>query len=296
MDPKETVGKTFGCIQVERVEKERISNGHTRSMCYGRCINCGASVKYAFSELHRRPPSGCKACPNEFRAHPANKDLTGAEFPAFRVLGREGAALGAKTLWRCSCKICGQECLIPQRYLPIYKSCGCLAQKSREAGQKYNQEIIHQDGTSYSAIRPERALNCNNTSGVRGVCKGQKRAWRAYITIRRRQISLGEYDSIEAAIAARKAGEEKYYTPAIEAFEADGVAVKGAYVPKRSDRAQTQNIRQIGNRYAVKLYLKGKCITVGTFDTLDAAIAARDSARADLGMAPVMGHSKTKDG
>lgn len=49
----------------------------------------------------------------------------------------------------------------------------------------------------------------NNTSGINGVSKSRNGKWRAYITVNRRQMSLGVYDKIEEAIKARYCAEEK---------------------------------------------------------------------------------------
>lgn len=65
------------------------------------------------------------------------------------------------------------------------------------------------------------------------MCRGQQKAYRAYISIRRKHIHLGEFDTLEEAAAARKAGEEKYFSPERAAFEADGITVKGPYKPKK---------------------------------------------------------------
>jgi hypothetical protein len=44
-----------------------------------------------------------------------------------------------------------------------------------------------------------------------GVCRAPRDRWRAYISVNRRQISLGYYASLEDAIQARIAGERKYF-------------------------------------------------------------------------------------
>lgn len=61
-------------------------------------------------------------------------------------------------------------------------------------------------------------INSKNTSGYKGVSlmkarpgKRKKDAWRAYITVRGKQINLGIYENKEDAIMARKLAEEKYF-------------------------------------------------------------------------------------
>ncbi|HJB28112.1 MAG TPA: AP2 domain-containing protein [Candidatus Blautia faecavium] len=64
------------------------------------------------------------------------------------------------------------------------------------------------------SILETRKINNNNTSGVRGVSYRKNRGkWRAYIKIKRKNIHLGNFDTKEDAIAARKAAEEKWFGP-----------------------------------------------------------------------------------
>lgn len=148
------------------------------------------------------------------------------------VLSMEGEAKGIATMWRCRCKACEKECVVQQSHLKEYKSCGCLSKKGREAGMTISQ-TLHKNGTYYSALLDSRKLNGNNTSGARGVSKGQRKAYRAYINLRRKQVYLGEYDTLEEAVAARKEAEQKYYAPELEELEAEGIRVKGAYKPQK---------------------------------------------------------------
>jgi len=57
-------------------------------------------------------------------------------------------------------------------------------------------------------------IRTNNKSGVTGVswC-GKCGAWRAYITVSKQHIFLGQYKNFSDAVAARKAAEEKYFGP-----------------------------------------------------------------------------------
>jgi hypothetical protein len=55
-------------------------------------------------------------------------------------------------------------------------------------------------------------VSSNNKSGTRGVIYDTKsKKWRAEIKINGKHISLGRYDKLEDAVAARKAAEEKYF-------------------------------------------------------------------------------------
>lgn len=57
-----------------------------------------------------------------------------------------------------------------------------------------------------------KGVNPNNTSGYIGVTWDKvHNKWFAHIRVNWKQKNLGYYDNIEDAIAARKAGEEKYF-------------------------------------------------------------------------------------
>lgn len=230
----DVIGKVFGCVKVDRIERHIFPSGHAATMCHGHCIQCGGEVSRTLSALRKRPPKYCKNCPKWSRADPP-KVHPGQEFPGLVVLAMAGEPKGIATMWRCRCKVCGRECIVDQRHLKAYKSCGCLSKKERAAGNDFHRTLFR-DGTCYPALLETRKLNKNSQSGVRGVCRGNKKAYRAYINIRRKQIGLGEYDTLEEAAAARKAAEEKYYGPEIAAFEADGISVKGPYKPKKSKK------------------------------------------------------------
>lgn len=229
----EIIGKVFGCVKVDKLERHRFPSGHTVTKCYGHCIHCGAPVARTLSEIKHNPPKHCKNCPKWSRAEPP-KVHPGQEFPGLIILAMVGEPKGIATMWRCRCKVCGSECIVDQSHLKVYKSCGCLSKKEREAGLDFYRSLC-KDGTCYSSLLESRKINKNSSTGVRGVCRGHRKAYRAYISIRRKHISLGEYDTLEEAAAARKAGEEKYFSPERAAFEADGVTVKGPYKPKKGE-------------------------------------------------------------
>ena len=56
-----------------------------------------------------------------------------------------------------------------------------------------------------------RKRNKNSGTGITGVSAYHNGRYRAYITVDRKQISLGCYDDISDAIAARKAAEQRYF-------------------------------------------------------------------------------------
>lgn len=62
-----------------------------------------------------------------------------------------------------------------------------------------------------------RGLQSNNTTGYKGVYfDKRRRVWKAWVKVSGKLITLGSYPKKEEAIAARQAGEEKYYLPQLE--------------------------------------------------------------------------------
>ncbi len=62
-----------------------------------------------------------------------------------------------------------------------------------------------------------RGLQSNNKTGYKGVYHDRRYGtWNARVTVNRKTIHLGTFSTKEEAIAARKAGEEKYYLPQLE--------------------------------------------------------------------------------
>lgn len=65
---------------------------------------------------------------------------------------------------------------------------------------------------SYQQNQFNKSIGNRNTSGTIGVSyRKDKGKWRAYIIINNKQISLGNFENIEDAIAARKKAEVEYY-------------------------------------------------------------------------------------
>lgn len=73
--------------------------------------------------------------------------------------------------------------------------------------QKNNLRVCTQLLNSFN-----HKVNSVNTSGTTGVSYHKKNMkWRAYITVRDKQINLGSYNKLDDAIIVRKQAEEKYF-------------------------------------------------------------------------------------
>lgn len=208
------IGQQYGGVIVDDVVEGLYGRNVRRLSCH--CATCGARCgQYTAAALIKRPPLGCPDCSRKLRL--SSPDLAGTETDAFIIIERVGAPDGIRTRWRCTCKRCGNSCVVEQKHLRVYKSCGCLADEARAKGRDLITGQAAVDGTMLFAITPDRALNKNSTTGVRGVSfHKEKQKFRAYINLRRKQISIGLYDTLEEAAAARAAAEEKYYAPILE--------------------------------------------------------------------------------
>ena len=136
---------------------------------------------------------------------------------------------GRDALCRCSCGT------IKKMFLSTVisgraKSCGC----KRNAGHEQESEQAMAAGRAYKeAFTAEgltvmylgKKVNKNSSTGITGVGvyrnkRTGEEMYRAYITVKRKQIALGLYSDINDAIAARKAAEEKYFEPLQERVDA----------------------------------------------------------------------------
>ncbi len=275
-NPDEYIGRVFGYLKVEKVELRRLSSGHTCSYAIGHCIHCGAPVSYCVGALSRIADR-CPSCRKPHYSAPPPK----SEYPAFTVLEQIGDPRGNDTIWKCRCKVCGNLCEVPQGKLKKYKSCGCLMEKGRDKGFSVVQELRH-NGTFLPAISPDRALNKNSSTGIKGVNKSKDGKYRAVIVLRGKQIYLGQYPTIEAAAEARRRAEEKYFSPEFAEWEAQGGdwrQIKGAYQRKTEPKPKSMkniSLRRSKGKYCVTLIHRGQHINIGYFSTLPEAIAARD--------------------
>lgn len=108
---------------------------------------------------------------------------------------------------------------------------------------------------------------CNNTTGYIGVCK-TRWGWQSYVTLEGRRRHLGYYQSAGKAARVRNQWLKDPTQP----------------LPRKDRRADnTSGVtgvvwhKQVGKWYA-RLWNKGKATSLGLFDTLEEAKAARERA------------------
>lgn len=146
-------------------------------------------------------------------------DLVGQTFGDLKVLAlseTRGKWGGTDAVWKCRC-VCDNVIELRTCDLKngVYTSCGCKRDEKRDAGARKHIESDKVNGTRKSALKAK--LHANNSSGVKGVrFNPQRGKWTAHIGFQGKQINLGYYEKFDDAVAARKAGEEKYHKPILD--------------------------------------------------------------------------------
>ena len=143
--------------------------------------------------------------------HYLSEDLTGKTFNHLKVTGYSHLPW-YKAFWNCLCE-CGNTTVVRSDYLKNGNtvSCGCIAKQTLNAGRtKLKKAFV--DGTNVRQISPNRKLNSNNKTGVKGVCwSSQIQKYRAQITFKGKVYHLGFYESLDDAAKARKHAEENLF-------------------------------------------------------------------------------------
>lgn len=131
--------------------------------------------------------------------------------PLKRLPDEVDSAANLRYLCKCDC---GREVVMTYGQLKKTRSCGCLRKETsaalmdgiKEDGYDKIQDARIDGTITYSL---EQKIRKNNTSGVKGVSRTKSGKYRAYINLRRTQINLGYYDTLEEAALARREGEKK---------------------------------------------------------------------------------------
>lgn len=195
---RDLTGQRFGRLVCMEPTQLRSMNGSTVWKCMCDCGNkCLAVSKQLLSGYKKS--CGCWG-------HPPLKDFVGNKFGQLTVMEYAGKQDGMHR-WKCLCD-CGNETIVGQTLLQSgkTKSCGCLQSKIISENLKLCQ------GTSVAILEAnKKRLRSNNTSGYTGVFQDSHSGrWIARITFQRKSYYLGSYEHIEAAVQARKRGEEMH--------------------------------------------------------------------------------------
>ena len=206
------VGDKFGDLVVEKIY---LANG---MRCVCRC-KCGNTIDLYTSALLKRknPTCGCERLQPTPRKIPDRfLDMKGKVFGDLEVidvyklgyLNKQGMN---PVMLRCKCVKCGSVTEPRASAVLSGQIMGCnkCNLKNLDKGREISKEASV-EGTKITLIDGRRHRNKNNTTGFNGVSHRGNR-YRAYIYFKRKQYSLGIYDTPEEAAAARKEAEERIY-------------------------------------------------------------------------------------
>lgn len=203
--------------------------GEAKKKYYSLCkCDCGTVREVNNSTLRLGKSLSCGCRQAEDRKKTYTENLIGKRKGRLVVLERtEKKDKKGNPIYLCQCD-CGNVVELSSRRLikrARTNSCGCLrkerGKEEKEKLVKYgneNREKFVYDGTKIDSLTMK--VPSSSTTGYKGVSRVKKTGrYRAYINLRRKQINLGFFKSLEEAVEARKEAEKKYYDPVIEEWE-----------------------------------------------------------------------------
>lgn len=148
----------------------------------------------------------------------------GNRFGRLVVIEKTDKKIGRNCIYKCQCD-CGNIVEISSVHLGRdTNSCGCIKKERALRNNRENERIFHRsqmkyfEGSQVTQIQSQNPYSTNKL-GVRGVYFDKRSGkYIAKITVKRKNITLGYFSKLEDAIKARKAGEDEYFSPIIEAF------------------------------------------------------------------------------
>lgn len=222
--PKDLTGQRFGRLTVLELEQEPYRSPGGKPARRWRCrCDCGREITVLQNALTGKNGTRSCGCARKETSRASAKDMTGQRFGRLTVLSPceldAPKSNGQRMGWLCRCD-CGREIVRTRKNLLSGKvlSCGCLL--AQASAERLPDAVGQVDGTTLSAIRPERKANKNSKSGVKGVYWNEReQRWIAKITVRRKSITIGRFHSLEDAAKARAQAEEQYFCPLLDAYD-----------------------------------------------------------------------------
>lgn len=147
------------------------------------------------------------------------EDIAGQVFNHLTAVSYAG---NRRWLFRCDC---GRETVARTSEVKSGRitSCGHILSETARAKIAANT-LRHHDGTSLPHIEHIMAgkTRVTNKTGVTGVTTRRFKSgisYRARITIRGKELYLGEFPTLEQAAAARRRAEQQYFQPILDALK-----------------------------------------------------------------------------
>ena len=208
---KVNTGDVFGNLRViQRVGSDK--KGVPLYLCSCSCgkVNCGKEKSYPATWLLYGLATSCK--------NAAPPDLTNKRFGHVVALRPSDKRSGTNIMWECRCD-CGKSIYRTHSNLKAggeNTNCGCL--QSELSRENMRKAIHHVEDTCIEKIQSKNRP-ANNKSGVRGVFfNPRNNKWRAFIGFQKKQIYLGEYNSLGEAAKIRRQAEQEIYEPFLDEY------------------------------------------------------------------------------
>lgn len=194
-----------------------VANRKNGFVCWNCICECGNEcvVKGIYLRKGKTISCGCYKKPRKL----SGTDITGQTFGHLTAIAH---LQNRDWLWKCDC---GKTCRIRRTSVTSGKttSCGHINSENKRKQITEKNPCGVFDGTVVTIFESKLRgnLNINNTSGYNGVrtrqtAKGTR--YEARIQIRKKTISIGTFDTLEEAIAARRKKEEEIVVPVIEEY------------------------------------------------------------------------------
>lgn len=184
--------------------------------------DCGNESRALYSHLLNGKRKSCGCLQKKKKDY---SDVIGKRYGRWTVIERVDKG-DNKRYFLCRCD-CGTERVVILSALKngSSRSCGCLraeenAEKYAEKLKSYQKDFMdtyNYKGTMITSFDQKKSKN--NTSGVKGVSKQKNGRYRAYINLKRKQIHLGIFDTLEEAKEARLEAEKVYFEPIVEEWK-----------------------------------------------------------------------------
>lgn len=206
------VGDTYQGCKILEVSK-KYAGQYKGQTCYSFLCKCGKKAERTHADFRKRP--GCRKCIKEQSDAERDKkiedEFVGKKINGIKILRLSGRDEKSQLRVDAVCPICGKEfSTLLSRIKTGIDSCAECARANLDEGQEIAKSAWV-EGTSILSITPDRALNKNSTTGHKGVSRYANGRYRAYITFKRKQYHLGQFDTLEEAIEARQTAEKKIF-------------------------------------------------------------------------------------
>ena len=234
------------------------------------------------------------------------KDIAGKQFGYLTAIEPTGEKNRKDLVWRCICK-CGTEVKYPATRLLTGNtlSCGCMK------GEHFKQVNKYIDGTSLRQSIDEKILSSRAESGYTGVTRKRDK-WKAYIKYKGQNISLGCYSDLEDAVKARARGKELVRMDALglldfyeelhkddperpnrdtvrkqrEPLKFEPMVENKLCAIRSNNTSGYPGVSKRRSKWAAKITYEKVTYQLGTFESIEEAIAVRQKAEQLLSVDP----------